>query len=130
MTKVTPKGDEAVEAMLKRFTKAVATDGILQEVKSRKEFEKPSDKKRKKKAAGQSRIAKEKRKMEAYIKFHNENKVRPKKPYVKPEDRKDTHKDVKKERPERKPQPKPQTPKVISKPVTDDSLKALQDKFK
>ena len=122
MTHVTPKENESAEAMLKRFTKKVNNAGILQEVKRRRYYEKPSDKRRREKAAGKARAAKQRKKVEAFIKFHSENKIRPRKP--RPVENKDNRRNEQKVY--RAPHKKP---KVVHKPVTNDSLKKLQDKF-
>jgi small subunit ribosomal protein S21 len=45
---VTPRKDESPERFVKRFTKKVRNDGILQEVYLRKGYEKPSEKRRRK----------------------------------------------------------------------------------
>lgn len=130
MTKVTPRENESVEDMLKRFLKKTSTDQILQELKEKRYYEKSSDKKRKAKAAGKKRAAKEKRKTDQYIKFHNENKIRPRKP--REEKKYEAPKKVETKRP--KVEPKIEVKKVKPKkkitPITSDSLKALQDKFK
>ena len=43
-----PVRNESFEAMLRRFKKDVEHDGILKEVRERKHYEKPSERKRKK----------------------------------------------------------------------------------
>lgn len=45
---VTPKPGESPERMIKRFTKKVRNEGILQELYNRRGFEKPSVKRRRK----------------------------------------------------------------------------------
>lgn len=45
---VTPRSGESTERMIKRFTKKVRNDGILQEVYDRRFYDKPSVRKRKK----------------------------------------------------------------------------------
>jgi small subunit ribosomal protein S21 len=42
------KRDDSFESMLRRFKKQVEQDGILKEVRDRKHYEKPSERKRKK----------------------------------------------------------------------------------
>lgn len=78
MTQVVPFPDEPIEAALKRFSKKVNNSGILQEVRSRQAYVKPSDAARKEKAAAKARIAKLKRKMDRFIAHQNEFKSRPK----------------------------------------------------
>jgi small subunit ribosomal protein S21 len=46
--KVTARGNENIDALLKRFNNLVAQDGILKELKERAHYEKPSVKKRRK----------------------------------------------------------------------------------
>lgn len=84
MTTVFVKDGEAIETALKRFSKKIEEAGLMQEIKSRQTYEKPSDKKRKKKLAGKLRMKKKQAKMDEVIQFENENKFRPKKrrPYV------------------------------------------------
>ncbi|MFA5320278.1 MAG: 30S ribosomal protein S21 [Candidatus Omnitrophota bacterium] len=48
MSKVEIKKDESFEAALRRFKRQIEQEGILKEVRDRKHYEKPSDKKRKK----------------------------------------------------------------------------------
>ena len=52
---VTPRRNEAVERLIKRFTKKVKKEGILQAARERKYYEKPSDKKK--------RVAKQRKKV-------------------------------------------------------------------
>lgn len=47
---VLPRGGESPERMIKRFTKKVRNDGILQELYQRRGYEKPSVKRRRKAA--------------------------------------------------------------------------------
>ena len=47
MRVVQVRGDEPVEKAIKRLTKLVTKEGILQSVKQRRFYEKPSEKKRK-----------------------------------------------------------------------------------
>jgi len=44
--KVTLKGNESVEALVRRFKKGVEKGGIMREIRKREFFEKPSDKAR------------------------------------------------------------------------------------
>jgi small subunit ribosomal protein S21 len=47
---VTPRGGESPERMIKRFSKKVRNEGILQELYQRRGYEKPSVKRRRKAA--------------------------------------------------------------------------------
>lgn len=51
-----------VNAALRRFKKKIAEDGILQEYKERQYYEKPSEKRKKAKAAGRARWLKKRAK--------------------------------------------------------------------
>ncbi len=55
------RNDEPVEKALKRLTKMVTKEGILQSVKQRRFYEKPSEKKRKAKARAIKKRDKERR---------------------------------------------------------------------
>ena len=48
LSQVEVKKDESVESALRRFKKKIEQDGILREVRDRKHYEKPSERKRKK----------------------------------------------------------------------------------
>lgn len=48
MSEVEVKKDESFEAALRRFKKKVEQEGILREIRDRKHYEKPSERKRKK----------------------------------------------------------------------------------
>ena len=48
MTQVEVKKDESFESALRRFKKQIEQEGILRELRDRKHYEKPSEKKRKK----------------------------------------------------------------------------------
>ncbi len=48
MPEVEIKKDESFEAALRRFKKKIEQEGILREVRERKHYEKPSERKRKK----------------------------------------------------------------------------------
>ena len=50
--KVVPKKDEPVERMIKRFMKKVKKERIIEQIKDRRYYEKPSVTKRKAKLAG------------------------------------------------------------------------------
>lgn len=47
MPQVDIRKDESFEAALRRFKKKIEQEGILREVRDRKHYEKPSEKKRK-----------------------------------------------------------------------------------
>ncbi len=49
------KKDESFEAALRRFKKQIEQEGILRELRDRKHYEKPSEKKRKKMRKGNRR---------------------------------------------------------------------------
>lgn len=48
MPEVEIKKDESFEAALRRFKKKIEQEGILREVRERKHYEKPSERRRKK----------------------------------------------------------------------------------
>lgn len=48
MSEVMIRKDESFESALRRFKKKIDKEGILKEVRYRKHYEKPSDRKRKK----------------------------------------------------------------------------------
>lgn len=48
MSEVEIRKDESFEAALKRFKKKIDKEGILKEIRDRKHYEKPSERKRKK----------------------------------------------------------------------------------
>lgn len=48
MSEVEVRKDESFEAALRRFKKKIEQEGILREVRDRKHYEKPSERKRKK----------------------------------------------------------------------------------
>jgi small subunit ribosomal protein S21 len=48
LSQVEVKKDESFESALRRFKKKIEQDGILREVRDRKHYEKPSERKRKK----------------------------------------------------------------------------------
>jgi small subunit ribosomal protein S21 len=48
MSEVAIRKDESFEAALRRFKKKIEQEGILKEVRDRKHYEKPSERKRKK----------------------------------------------------------------------------------
>ncbi len=50
MSEVEVRKDESFESALRRFKRKIEREGILKEVKERKHYEKPSEKKRKKKS--------------------------------------------------------------------------------
>lgn len=47
MSQIEVRKDEPFEAALRRFKRQIEKDGILKEVRERKHYEKPSDRKRK-----------------------------------------------------------------------------------
>jgi small subunit ribosomal protein S21 len=48
MSEIEVRRDESFESALRRFKKKIEREGILREIKERKHYEKPSEKKRKK----------------------------------------------------------------------------------
>ncbi|MBU1727038.1 MAG: 30S ribosomal protein S21 [Candidatus Omnitrophica bacterium] len=48
MSEIEVKRDESFESALRRFKKKIEQEGILREVRDRKHYEKPSERKRKK----------------------------------------------------------------------------------
>ena len=128
MSEVKPLRDESIEALIKRFSKAVTTAGTIQEVRAREAFEKPSDKVRKDKIAAKGRIRKYKKKMDAQIEFDSTNKFRPEKKYPRPNN------SSKSNNSNPRTPPRDQKPKVAEapkpNPISSESLKELQDKFK
>ncbi len=48
MSEIEVRKDESFESALRRFKKKIEREGILREIKERKHYEKPSEKKRKK----------------------------------------------------------------------------------
>jgi small subunit ribosomal protein S21 len=48
MSQVEVRKDESFESALRRFKKQIEQEGILREVRDRKHYEKPSERKRKK----------------------------------------------------------------------------------
>ena len=48
MSEVEVRKDESFESALRRFKKKIEQEGILKEVRNRKHYEKPSERKRKK----------------------------------------------------------------------------------
>lgn len=130
MTYVIPREGESIESLIKRFSKKVANAGIIQEVKKRQAYEKPSDKKRKAFAAAAARYRKKRLKMEEKIKFENENKFRPRRPHgssrPRPERKPETNQNiVSKET--KKVEYRPAQPKT--KPISVESIEKLQEKF-
>ncbi len=47
MTEIEVRKDESFESALRRFKRKIEREGILKEIKERKHYEKPSEKKRK-----------------------------------------------------------------------------------
>ena len=136
MTEIRPRPDESPEAYIKRFQKQVQNDGILQEVRDRRHYEKPSVKKHKDKVALKIRLRQEQKKLDEIAAFENANKFRPRpkrnsgrpnKPYNKRNDSGD------------KANSKPAYKKVVSTEkvkttskaeITAEALTDLQNKFK
>ena len=52
MPEIQYRKDESFESMLRRFKRKVEQEGILREVRDRKHYEKPSERKRKKARRG------------------------------------------------------------------------------
>lgn len=48
MSEIEVRRDESFESALRRFKKKIEREGLLREIKERKHYEKPSEKKRKK----------------------------------------------------------------------------------
>ncbi|MEK6714498.1 MAG: 30S ribosomal protein S21 [Candidatus Omnitrophota bacterium] len=48
MSQIEVRKDESFESALRRFKRQIEKDGILREVRERKHYEKPSERKRKK----------------------------------------------------------------------------------
>jgi small subunit ribosomal protein S21 len=71
--KVQPKKDEPFERMLKRFTKKVKKERIIEQVKERRYYEKPSVTKRKAKLEGIKKEKKRIREQEKKINSQNDN---------------------------------------------------------
>jgi small subunit ribosomal protein S21 len=51
LAEVTPGADESFDSLLKRFNRKVQQDGILAELRRREHYEKPSVRRKRKKAA-------------------------------------------------------------------------------
>lgn len=130
MTEIRPKVDESPEAFIKRFQKKVNNDGILQEVRDRRYYDKPSVKKHKDKIALKLHLQKEQKKLDEIAAFENANKFRPRP--------KKNHRNSKPNKPYKRPDPKPAYKKVATteKPkapkieITAEALTDLQNKFK
>ena len=58
MANIVTDGNESFESLLKRFNKRVQQDGILREARRREYFEKPSIKRKRKKASKRRKSAK------------------------------------------------------------------------
>ncbi|HAZ63695.1 MAG TPA: 30S ribosomal protein S21 [Armatimonadetes bacterium] len=57
MAKVEVKDHESIDSALRRFKKQLQRDGTLQEARRKARFEKPSDKRRRERAARKRRLA-------------------------------------------------------------------------
>ncbi|MDR2525302.1 MAG: 30S ribosomal protein S21 [Oscillospiraceae bacterium] len=55
MSQVTVKQNESLDSALRRFKKQASRDGIIQEVRKREHYEKPSVRKKKKSEAARKR---------------------------------------------------------------------------
>ena len=55
MSQIKLKDNESLENALKRFKRATAKDGVIQEVRKREHYEKPSVKRKKKSEAARKR---------------------------------------------------------------------------
>lgn len=71
---------ESIETALKRFSKKVQDARIILEVKERQAYMKPSDRRRKERAAGKARCLKKQRKTEKMLEFLANNKVPSRRP--------------------------------------------------
>jgi len=71
---VVKRKDESVEDLIKRFKKKFGKSGITKEVKEKMYFEKPSDKKRRKRSQSIRNIQQEKLKEEQAIKNRKKTK--------------------------------------------------------
>jgi small subunit ribosomal protein S21 len=56
LSQVEIRKDESFEAALRRFKKKIEQEGILRELRDRKHYEKPSDRKRKKMRRGVRKV--------------------------------------------------------------------------
>ncbi len=64
MAQVKAKDNESIESLLRRFKKAVETEGIIKEYKERRYFQKPSKKRRLKEKEAERKIKSRKSKKE------------------------------------------------------------------
>ena len=87
MTQIKPYPDESIESALKRFKKKVDNAGIISEVKSRKQYEKPSDKKRRLKKKSMARVRKKLAKIKRKIERESTTKFRPRKNFKRRDDK-------------------------------------------
>jgi small subunit ribosomal protein S21 len=71
--KVQPKKDEPFERMLKRFLKKVKKERVIEQVRERRYYEKPSITRRKAKLEGIKKEKKRVREFEKKINFQNDN---------------------------------------------------------
>ena len=63
MSQVKVKENESLDSALRRFKRQTSRDGVIQEVRKREHYEKPSVMRKKKKAAARKRLMKKMRKM-------------------------------------------------------------------
>ena len=61
---IVPRNNESVERLLKRFTRKIKKEGIIQEVRDRRYYEKPSQKRRRQASERKRAIERAKRKKE------------------------------------------------------------------
>ncbi|MFN3650566.1 MAG: 30S ribosomal protein S21 [Armatimonadota bacterium] len=61
MAQVQVKSNESLDQALKRFKKQLQQSGILKEAREHEHYEKPSDKRRKQKAAARRKMATDRR---------------------------------------------------------------------
>jgi small subunit ribosomal protein S21 len=59
LTTVIPKLNEPVEVALRRFRRSIESTGLLKELRARMAYEKPTAKRKRKKAAAVSRLRKQ-----------------------------------------------------------------------
>jgi len=63
MSQVKVKENESLDSALRRFKRQTSRDGVIQEVRKREHYEKPSVMRKKKKAAARKRLLKKMRKI-------------------------------------------------------------------
>ena len=80
MAHVYAQDGESIESLLKRFSKKVSTAGILQDVKLKEFYDKPSNLARKERNSAKSRIEKQRQKVMVQLDYESNNKFRPRRP--------------------------------------------------